>query len=220
MVNLKRRGSGTIRKAALQIGVAYIRLGGGIEAKRESRNNVTTARDGVEQAGAISKATGILRQIDKLETFQIEGVDHLDGARDLLPVSSNILNWAAADQARDAGKALATAHALLTNLANEAVPICSSGGAEHVTVLFSLRGNANVQDQAGKAFVRNKQITPSAHGKETQIAATGELNSFGELGGIRDTGEKARRSAHPQCCVGRKRDPLLHVERRHRLRVQ
>src|SRR5262249_26324586 len=101
--------------------------------KANAQNDVTLALAAVEDAGAVTKSTGLRTQFVDLAISQVEDRNRIDNLRDLLPVSPDILHRGAADAAGNAAQASDSAaiachgcgHKVVPDLARSHLEDCS-----------------------------------------------------------------------------------------------
>src|ERR1017187_11039379 len=98
VVNLERCGwDGGAGEVAGQIRIREIRRSCEIELEFDGGNDIAIAMRCVEDAAAVCEAAGISIKHYVGERIEVERVDAVNAARDLLPVGPNVLNRTTAD---------------------------------------------------------------------------------------------------------------------------
>jgi len=91
VVNLERRGL-LAGEVLGEVGVGEVRPRFGREAKGDSGDDVAFPGLGVEEAGAVGKAAGLVGELGEGAGLEVEGADGEDGLGDLLTVSADVLD--------------------------------------------------------------------------------------------------------------------------------
>jgi hypothetical protein len=222
VVDVERRGGGCARgEVLLQVGVAEVGRGGGVETEGDAGDDVAAAVGGVETAAAVAEGAvsgGEGYEGGSFGGVEVEGADVGDGVGDLLAVGADVLDGGSADQSGDTGEALDAGDSLLADGEDEGVPVVAGGDG----VLDGVgggggdgggAGEGDVEDDAVEAGVGDEEIAAAAEDECGQVVLVGEFDGFDESGFSGDFAEVTGGPADAEGGVRGQRDGLLNTDR-------
>src|SRR5258708_39761192 len=160
----ERRGVFPALEVPLEVGIANVRRGAGIECVGHAQNDEASALGRVEDTVAVAEFAGFLAQVADLQVLEIEYLHRLNRVRYLLPVGADILHRRSADAAGDPAQALDAATLRHHRMPNESVPGFSSAHIEkHLAVVRASAALVNAWDrdfqhQSGPACIGDHHV--------------------------------------------------------------
>ncbi len=198
-----------------EIGIGETRACGAVEAKGDLGDDVASSMRGVEDAAAIGEVALLVAEGNVAKSFEVEGADLRYGVGNLLTVRPDVLDRRAADAAGNAGEALDTADALLTDGEDEGVPVGAGSRRDIEDIAFGdclgWRSDGHVEDQAVEASVADEEVAAAAEDEERQVVLASEAHGFDQLGFGGYFAEKTSRTTDAQGGIGREWDMLLNA---------
>lgn len=199
-----------------KISIGEVRLGSAVESEGHLGDDIATAMGRVEDATAIGEAAGSLGEIEEGKRLKVKRPNRVNGACNLLPIGSNVLNRATADGAGDASQAFDSANSLLADLEDKSVPVAACGYDDvdrSVCVLLLHRSiHSKVKDQTFKSSIADKEITASPKRENLESTFARKVHCFEKLRFGVDFAEETGRAADPKGSVVSERNVLLNVK--------
>ena len=152
----------------MQLGIAQAGIGIPLQPEAHTRDDVAVGLVGVEEALPIAKTALRTAEFDEAVGFAVKRADLLDGLRDLLAVSADVLYRGSAHRAWDACEALDARHANRDGAIDERIPILAGGNVKLI-ILLADTAQGDVQNQTRKTAIAHQQIAASAQHKERHV---------------------------------------------------
>jgi hypothetical protein len=210
-------------EVTLQVGVGEIWRCIEIKVEGNRCDDVAVAVRGVEDAVAIGEVALLGFEVDEAERFKIECANDGDAGRDLLPVGTDVLDRAAANQAGNAGETFDSCDTSLRRQEYESVPIVSGRDAigerrlcrtaiQIAAVHVKGMVNPGMDNQAVEAAVADEEIAATTEDEDFEVVLARERNGFKEFGFRGDLAEMAGRAANAKGGERGERDLFLDVD--------
>lgn len=217
-------------EALLEVSVSKVWYGFQVEPEGDSGDDVAIAVGGVEDAGAVAEAAEFGREGDERQAFKVKGVNCGDGGGDLLAIRSDVLDWAAANQAGNSSETLYAADPCFCDEQDKSVPVKTGGysigerslgrrGADAVAFkvsAFYAEGiiDGYLQNYARVARIVDQKIAASAEDENWETTGAREINSLEKLVLVADSEEEASRAPNSESGVGGEWNVLLKIDAR------